>query len=551
MSNDTVTISSFPHDGEAYIIKNFGLIRKNPSPNASVYLVEVYMESLSTGRKLTVETILTHLLVARIGSVWKNQKRISDYHSREIERFETKALHLSLDNTKTPTTMLLVKDKTAERKKIININELDKNESEVLSTFTVFHTSSGLQILIPSLEILLSAYTPDTHTILHDIVTLPIDDVVNKHVKDCTEGSRNTYAPICESNYAISTKFFLAYLSCNRRTRKNVSKIKSSLANNQIMRGGLRYTFLEVFPYHPDTFKVEVLGLYDKEKERFWVHQIRKYTLPSQHNIDIQDQEEKDKENKAHRETQKRFNNDEVVEDEPPLIDNVDAGRNAGKKYIKSNVEIGIPWSKIQNTHATPRRITTVSGVVDPIEPEAASASPLSGHSLSGPVAAVEHKSGANDRQKEHLQSLLNSITDLGEDVRFLTDNAERRSSITYCTLPKKKTFKNNNSRWAWYKNKKPRKLLVCEICLNDKFVYILDIQRKKNEAFSGIMFALNDSIDDTLLWKIRETISINQGRFGGNKGRKKFPVERHMIFRHYADQTTMGKKLHAMINDI
>ena len=565
MDNNLITISSFPQDDEEYIIKNFGLIRKNPSPNASVYLVEVCMESLRTGKKLSTETILTHLLLVRIGSVWKNQKRIHEYYHKETAGFEVRDLSLSLRSSEKRLIKVLTRNQATGKKRVIDLENSVRNGNEVMSTFTVFETHDGLQIFIPSLEILLSAYTPETHSILHDIITLPIDDVVNKHLKDCIVGGKNNcvYSPVFVNNYAISTKFFLAYLSCNSATRKNVSKIRSSLSNNQTMRGKQQYSFLEVFPYHPDNFDIEVIGLYDKTKRRFWVHQIKKYSLPRHYLIDIQNQE-KDEQDGTPRNIQRKINNDKTVEEDIPFIDDVDAGRNAGKKYIKSHVSVDIPWERVRKNDPATNEVTVLAGVVAHVEPEAVSASPLSGQKDSRPIARVDHRYSEDHNKKGHLESLLISIKDLQKDIYFLADDGDRKSEITFCSLPKKKTFKGGYSNWAAYTKNQQRKLLVCEICWEDKFVYILDIQRKNKEAYSGIIFSLKSNMDSALLKQIRETISINQGRFervkkrefqGGQEGKRtkrmNFPVDHYKTFSHYTNEAKMRKYIHSLVVNI
>jgi len=146
---------------------------------------------------------------------------------------------------------------------------------------------------------------------------------------------------------------------------------------------------------------------------------------------------------------------------------------------------------------------------------------------------------------------LLGIIEEIREETYFLADEAIRANNMTFCTLTKKKTFKGSHSNWAFISKNKPRKLLVCEICLIDKYVYILDIERKKKDSYAGIVFSLTHRIDKVLLNQIKDTISINQGRFGGNERRKKFPVDNYKIFRHYSDKERMKQSILSLIDGI
>jgi len=539
-------IPSFPLDNQEYIITNWGLLRKNPSPEASVFLAEVSLESLNGSNKFTTEIIFTHLFVARMGSVWKNQKPVHNYYCKKRKGFKSKTLSFSFSSATPPLTKLVISNKTSKlgSKSIIDIDKLDQEQHNVISVFTVFTTADGMEVFIPSLEILLSTYAPNTHTVLHDISIMPIDNVIEKHLSDwyISREDEDVYYIDTVGNYHISTKFLLAYLSCNDQTRINVSKIRSSLINNQLTQNGLKYSFMEVSPYHPNDFNIEATGLYDKQNNRFWVHQIRSYDLPSEHIIAYEDN---DTENDQEKTARRKLNNENVVTDEIPLIDDVDAGRHAGKSYVKSEITANIPPDKVRKVKNIKKKLEALTGKVKPHKAEAASASPLSDQNASKPVAAIEHK----DIDKEnHLKILLDAIKSLNEQICFLSDDADRHSEVVFCDLKRKKTFDGRRSNWAFISKGRPRRLLVCEIYLSDKFVYILDIERKNKDAYAGIIFSLTEKMDASLLRRIKDVISVNQGRFGGDKKRRKFPVGIYKAFRHYSEKIKMENSIHSLI---
>ena len=154
----SISISAFPHDDKEYFIKNFGLIRKNPSVDSSQYLAEVFTEEIDTGKEKTIEIIWTHLLAVRIGSVWKNRKLVHEYSYKKQHDFEEKIMSLSLNGKTLPSIKLLVRSKKTGKKRMVVAHELNLDKDEVLSAFTVFVTEDGMQVMIPSLEILLSSY---------------------------------------------------------------------------------------------------------------------------------------------------------------------------------------------------------------------------------------------------------------------------------------------------------------------------------------------------------------------------------------------------------
>ncbi len=551
MSESSIRISSFPRDNTEYVVMGYGLIRKNNFSFSTVYLVEVYLQNRHTNKKVTIEMLITYIIVARIGTVWKNQQLVKEYSPINRQKYKVESRKFEFDILSPPSTVLLTIDRITGGKKMVAKDNYKGND-DVLSVFTVF-THNDIQVVVPALDIFATTFIPQTHTILHDLITLHIDEVINKHVIECfvkKEKNKIVYQAKYANNYSLSTKVFLAYAACNERTRKNLSKIRSSIIKNCIQTENMERMYMEVFPYHPDKFVFTGLGLYDKNNKIFWVHRIIGYKLPESCYVEI---EESDGENEdtVYKNVQRKIYNDTAIKDEIPLTSDLNAGRNAGKKYIKSGVDIDIPDDKIIYKKSA-KKTKVLTGKVDFVTPIAASASPMSGQNASRRIATVDYKRDTKEYEKGYLQILIEILMEKpSRHVRFLDDSANEYIDLVFCTLPKRKNYKGQNTGWAFVSKDTPRKLMVCRILVRGRYIYLLDIQRKNKENYAGIAFGSDRPITAAELEYIRETLSVNMGRVGGAKHKRRFPVNHYKTFRHYRDKQTMAANIESIIDSV
>jgi hypothetical protein len=551
--HNSITVSSFPSDDRVYRVKRYGYIRKNPSPAASTSLVEVEIEDNDTGKLQSIEIALVHLFIVKIGTLWQNQKLLDGEYDKKKDGFSYQEqkrfyLHRSLLRP----TQYLVRNKSTRKKRMVPKEEIDIDQDEILSVFTVFYIrKKDITVLIPCIELFVSTYVPETHYMLHDLTSICIDQLIKLYVTDYKkindENGLCTYKMNYKRDYRESTKVFLAYLACNQQTRRHVSKLRSSMQNNQLSNGEIVYSYIEALPYHPEKFNITVSGLYDEKKKRFWVFQITGYDAPSDCVISYDEYKGKDK--NTEQDLGIRYQNEEEIIDGLDLIDDVDPGVTAGVKYVKSNVSVYIDRNKIKK-ETKPKKSTRSKESIPGTEVEAVSAGPQSGQGESKPVGVIKVKD-ENSKKENHLKLLIDAIRSINAKTYFLVDDGSRKSKVVFCTLPKKKTYEGRRSNWAIIPKKRPRKLLVCELCLSGKFVYIIDIERKHKDTYAGVIFSMNTRMDMDLLKRIKDAVSINQGRFGGNIKRKKFPVDGYKSFRHFSDPRKMKSSIYFLLKQV
>jgi hypothetical protein len=429
----------------------------------------------------------------------------------------------------------------------------DPSSDIIQSIYTVFRSTEGVTVLIPSVELLVSAYIPETLTLLYELTNFSIDQVVKRHVKSCRpvkKGNTCLYEVEFHRRYKESTMVFLAYLACNAKTRENVSLIQTNLlsdygkSNNNAM-------LLQALPYHPGDMDITVYGKYDEEKKIFIVKQILGYLAPSDCRVKVI--ERSNDKHTGERELRRNFLNRDPIDGEVDVMDDREAGWEAGAKYITSGVRANIMAGsifRVQKEGSVPisynnQEKTTQEGVAITLP----SAQKESEHI--GALVPVSEESEENENKSDHIENLLSALKNVDENHHFIDDDLNRFSNVAYCHLRITKTFDDRKSSWARIK-KRPRNLILCEISVPGGYIYIVDIERKKTEKYAGIAFRLARKIDTFILSDIKDTISFNLGRFGKKvKGRKDFPVTDHTLFYHSGDTNVMTKRLRYLIDKL
>ena len=583
-----IPIGAFPEDDRKYIVKRYGKIRKNPSPtSSSSFLVQVTLEDLETGKEQICEILLPYLLLARIGSVWLNRRRVEKRLIREgpsFISFEDRSFVLGCGR-EYGFEYYVQKRKTGERFTVSDISSLDLNTHDLLSVFTVLNAEDGSSVAIPSLELFVLTYVPRTYGILYDLLSLPIDSVLEKYVKSHSinnEDGKRSYSIQPYGNHFLSTRIFLAYLACDKETRENVSLIKADLERNRADRNDpYSYSFSGVRPYHPRCLSIKASGYYNEDRNRYWVQQINGYAPPDDAFFEYIEDEKGDQGDPGNQKREKdsskvKANREEITED-LDLINDTDAGWGAGQKYIRSDIDIVFNDEKIINVSVSGKGRKSEYRTVKKEKAEALSASPLSGRKDSENVGSVSF-SGKSDKSEEETgetksktEVLLEALGDIRNEKYYLDDACHRKTDPVYCTL-RNEDCNGENKRengWAKKSGEKARRLLVCEIAREGDWLYLMDIERKKTEAYSCIAFALDTPMDQDTLERIKRCVSEHRGRPYGkrgnsdaskNKSKEKgkpktekaselFPIEERITFRHSRDRQTMTKRIQSLID--
>ncbi len=552
---ETFSIPSLPMDDKEYVVKWYGLMRKNPSVHATGFLVQVVLENINTNQALTIEVRIAYLLALRIDSVWKNQKLLYDRVESVKEGFVYKSRRSFNLNSSKAQIMCLVQDRSkgAENKAVIPLMEYNRGRHEFLASYTGFVTTNGQIVLIPSLEIFVSTYVPETHTILEELLSYSNvdEDILPEHLSESGISDEYEYVIGLEKNHRASTSVFLAYLACNNMTRENVSKIRSNIINSDttLSLHGIDYKIPAMFPYHPSTFSISASGVHTKNDRVFWVSTIDSYSLPDDNDVIVLTNEEKvvDQADKPEKEYKKTLPNTDPINHDVELNNSIDAGTRAGIKYIKARIDIrGIDKVRTQSKRSSTRSNATTQYIAkEQTEAISAAASELTGQVESENVSGVDFRP---DRSEYPIDSVMKSIIDaidlLKVDRFFLNNDCLRAREVQFCEL-------EGGGEYSWATiNKRPRQLLVCEILLNGKYLYILDIERYwSSESYKGIAFYRDVKLDEDLLHCIIKDTRKNEGVFSNqNKDRVTFPVEGYILFNHRGEDHHMNSYIESLV---
>ena len=559
-SANNIIIKSFPKDDKEYLVKRYELIRENPSVRASGFMVQVLLKDLASSGELRINILIGHCIIVKIGSVWKNQRLIKIFEplqNTRLKLFNKRDFRLSMERD--VEIEYLVEDPKTGHNKTIRKSEFNGETYRLLSVFTVFKIKNGISVAIPSLEIFIATYAVQTYSLLYELMGLPIDEVLHKHVLEYAieeEKGNKVYFLETRDNHYMSTRIFLAYLACDTKTREHVSKIKSSLEKNKVVISNIAYSAMEVLPYHPEQYNIVASGYYDESKKRFWVHQINEYDMPGEaiyKGYEIEDKSDK----KPAKGKSKSYANYEEITDDVGITDDEDAGWGAGAKYIISPVVMNKDQSKISSKPRKRKKDSSGKTIKKEEEIENVSASPISGQAGSDKTGTIRIEEKANNNldtdREEALANipLIKAIKEIKEEVCYLDNRCNRHNEISYCTLKNGKSYNTDRSRWAKSSGAKYRRLLVCEIAQTNSFVYFLDIERRKSDSYLAIMFRLSDGITLVQLDEIRGRISYNKGVFGGkDKKRKEFPIEKLVAFKHSGEADVMAERIEKLMND-
>jgi len=542
-----LTFLSLPDDEQKYFVRDYGILTLHNSQASKQPLVNVYLQDMELESEKVVQMILPTISNVRIGSVWKKQRILSVF---DIQNDDVKMSFRLLQTNPRPKFVFSTRGDGKLKK------SYDPSSDIIQSIYTVFRSTEGVTVLIPSVELFVSAYIPETLTLLYELTNYSIDQVVKRHVKSCRpvkKGSTCLYEVEFYKHYKESTMVFLAYLACNAKTRENVSLIRANLLFDYGKANRLpdNAMHLKVLPYHPRDMDITVYGKYNEEKKIFIVKQILGYLAPSDCRVKVI--ERSNDKHADERELKRNFLNRDPIDGEVDVMDDREAGWGGGAKYITSGVRANTMAGsifRVQKKGSVPisynnQEKTTPEGVAITLP----SARKESEHI--GVLVPVSEESEEKKDKSDHIENLLSALKNVDANHHFIDDDLNRFSDVAYCHLRVTKTFDGRKSSWARIK-KRPRNLILCEISVPGGYIYIVDIERKKTEKYAGIAFRLAQKIDTFILSGIKDTISFNLGRFGKKvKGRKDFPVTGHTLFYHSGDTNVMTKRLWYLIDKL
>lgn len=567
-------IVAFPNDDMLRVIWWYGPVFKNLS-DSNTPLVKILTKLLSTDGKLSelnqiFEVTLPELDIVRLGTVWRGQKRTNSiwkYYNGYVAEQEFK-----FDFTVNQPLSIHFSDKKPDSnfwhipKFKYDLGDLTKHAENRFqfynSTLTKLISTEGIAVLIPSLEFLTSAVSPEHKQIRAGLLQHSLDNLTSRHLKSAHEDTNGDYAIELIEGRLDANLTLLAYLRLNAITRTRISKLWASMQKTSVNKAtGLKYEekYPEVLPYHPSELTLQGDGIKIDEKT-FLLLRINGVSIPTDHAIrlisTIYGSHPKNKNPQTYEHGY--YNPEEVEADDLYITHRNEPHWQAGVAHIRSEVKIIGPRPNI--TEQINLKENNVPRIPKDEEKQEASdlssGEPDSRNESAGTVAlkqaALEDNVPLSDNFEKietALHTLVNDAKSIIANFLYIGNNGSENVIPTYCMisrnqLPPEYTGKWHTSEKVDNGTGKPkyrlRKFLIMKITLKDgKSCYLLEIQHKISESFFALLFGTQfGGITSETITNLLSTIAMNKGKYTrrGNSALipLELPVSPSMVFRHY-----------------
>lgn len=550
MDPSAYQIKALPLDDKIYVVINYGGFVKNSSLAIDIPLVNVHMKTLEDGilskNTVIIPVGLPELCVVRIGSVWQNQYKIKDYYRLQKN---TKTIKLIFDLEKQKPECVYYEKHTIDKKiklKEINLtlaNKSFQNSKNIYgSTMVKFKSENGIEYIVPGIELLMSSYVPRNKLIRNDIVQKPINEVIDKYINNyyCKE---NTYVINIDKQLELETEYFLAYMSCNEKSKSIISKIWSSLESGT---GEDRHPY--ILPYHPGKISFKATGIWLNDKI-FFIQRMDGVKPPIEIKVIGEHLQKKSvtfkKSGPNKNNTQKTTPvNQNEIEESLGITHEHSPSKTTGVKHIVSEVKPdleGLNYESIDLTEEDNESVEKKSYIKTSLVTSASSGK-TSESNMSKNIARTKYIIDKNPKKIESLAEISESLFTLEnnstiKNLYFIDDYGNEYKELIYANFGSKHINLNNNGNWAYINKEKQsfRKLLIAKFTISksNKTIYILEIMKKnKSDSFYGVLFQINNSLSYEIIEKIKSQIASNKGHFRG-KNIISFPIENHNLYRH------------------
>ncbi|WP_175531748.1 hypothetical protein [Aliarcobacter butzleri] len=584
---ENLPFKNLPNNDNYYLVLNYGpaVKLKNESliPNIQVILRKVNIINL-TVEKDSHDTVvyipIPELDEIRIGSVWKRRQKVLDrwknfdtleymedinfnfdftIHNPRIVKFneEIDSLGDSLSN------IYKIKFEKSEEKNIPFFNK---------TNYTKLISDDGITVLIPSIELFVSAYTPQHKIIKQRLLQFNLDDAINEFINlNNSKVENQEYYIGLYKKWEDSNIKFLAYAKFNNISRNRISYLSSSLEFNSgdtISGYQLRYPI--VLPYHPIHLFISSDGLWLNEKT-FLIQRIYIISIPSDITV------------KAiidgiiHK-VEKKFYKPEKKESKPKIIESEEENQDY-ENGITNLLEVanitGMDSNKqprrMESLHRVQTQVKTMDDnkpkieilnkkeekieLIEDSEAEDNKQIDLQNDQKTPKINkenidgsdAEKLPSGDNSKQIKYLTShhdietniLLNQIIEILNnfkieqfilDYKFLDKNFKELNELKETTFYEtllNNGFNKKDLEDNWYKLKKRengelkelgyREYFLIEIKLIDKYCYLLEIGKKESESnYLGVIFrdSTFNKLSNEKLIKILKKVVKNEGNY-------------------------------------
>lgn len=587
---EKLPFNNLPDNDNNYLVLNYcaAVKLKNESliPNIQVILRKVNTDNLTVIKDfpdIVVYLPISELDEVRIGSVWKRRKKVLD----RWKNFDTleyiEDVNFNFDFTIHNPQMVKFNEEIDSLgdslSNIYKINFQEKEEKNIhlfnKTNYTKLISDDGITVLIPSIELFVSAYTPQHKIIKQRLLQFNLDDAINEFINlDNSKVGNQEYHIGLYKKWEDSNIKFLAYAKFNNISRNRISYFYSSLEfNSGDTISGYQVRYPIVLPYHPIHLFISSDGLWLNEKT-FLVQRIYIINIPSDITVKAII------EGKIHN-IEKKFYKPEEKESKPKIIESEEENQDY-ENGITNLLEVtnitGMDSNKQPRTRESLYRVQTQVKTIDDNKPkiEILKIEEEKIELIEDPDAedkkqidvqnnqetskidkdnienvdgsdAENLPSGNSSRQIKYLSShrddetnlLLNQIIEILNnfkteefivDYKFLDKDFKELNELKETTFYEtllNNGFDKKDLEDNWYKLKKRengelkelgyREYFLIEIKLIDKYCYLLEIGKKESEnSYLGVIF--RDSIFNKLsneeLIKILKKVVKNEGNY-------------------------------------
>ncbi len=580
IKNDIPPIEIFPNDNICRVVWAYGSIQKGSTrtyvPEIHILLVDLFFNTYTnkfelTNRTRIIKISIAQLDIARYMTIWRGNRRLngfwenfSDYKSNvRFELDTTNSISVKYSTQNQDKTYSYLFPSSKYRIENINIEYFKKFTN---ATFTKI-SQNNVDVIVPSMELFTSTYTPHEQQIRNKIMQISLNDVLNEYVKTAVQDGGKYIIELLEEK--VDTNIvFLAYTSLNQTTRQRLSKIRASLENGFIDK------YPVILPYHPSSLTIEGDGFWVNDKT-FFMFRINKYSLPDDFEIELKqvkiEVEDEHKENDNKNKTCVR--NSQSLEDYELGITNLHKPH-VRHGYLSIISEVGV-LSDSKHKITKKNYNKTIEAETKKVENENienienVSSGEADGSKDSEKTANINIKQESTKlHQSKALESFLNSIIEIKNkkldisnenskisitDIFYIDENANKLIDRYLIEFKDISIAKNKPSSFVKKINRVKekgnigkgkikeiflgyRKCFVLKICLsNTKWFYIIEIERKDDkEGFSGLLIKPSEEFKkedlENKLFKIIEAKGILKNIKFKNK---------NIVFRHSVDKTT------------
>ncbi|PUE65480.1 hypothetical protein [Arcobacter caeni] len=608
-----------------YLVLNYGaavkIINESSIPNIQVILRRIDINNqyfIKNYRDIIVYIPIPELDEVRIGSVWRKREKVLEKWKFFDDSEYMEDVDFNFDFNINPPQIVKFNEKidslNDSLSNIYKINFQNTDQYKIpyfnKTNYTKLISDDNITVLIPCIELFVSAYTPEQKQIKQRLLQFNIDDAINEFINlENSKIENQEYYIGLNKKMEDSNIKFLAYAKFNKTSRNRISKLSSSLELDEgyfIDKCQARYPM--VLPYHPTHLFITSDGLWFNEKT-FLVQRIYIISIPSDITVSGVIEKEIFK-------VEKKIYKPKEKEPKPKIVENEEENQNNenGQNSSDEINIIGINSNKQPKKRISLFRIKTQVNIIDENKPkieilekeeekiefiedektennkqidiqndEEISKKNIENIENVDGSDAKKLTSGDDSRQIKYLLShcdvetnaLFNQITEILNtfkiekfivDYKFLDKNfaevTELKETTFYETLFINK-FEKKELKDNWYllrqrengelKELGYRGYLLIEIKLaDDKYCYLLEIGKKESESiYLGVIFKnINfNKLANKNLAQILRKIVINHGNYSKkDKKEKKFnAVDLGVRYKTYSHK--FDEKLNKFIN--